>query len=212
MMKLIFNSYTKLLDINLELMEDYIMQHVLDDPNIIQINKLPARSYYIPRTAAGDENNEQLSLNGLWHFNYQPDSRISTICLDDSTLDVSNWNKIEVPGQWQMQGYGRPEYTNIQYPFIINIPYTPAENPTGYYVRDFELVKMKARNYFVRFEGVDNAFYVWINGKQVGFYKGSRTAAEFDITEYVRDGNNTIAVQVYQWSASSYIEIKICGG
>lgn len=206
MMKLIFNSYTKLLDINLELMEGYIMQHVLDDPNIIQINKLPARSYYIPRTAAGDENNEQLSLNGLWRFNYQPDSRISTICLDDSTLDVSNWNKIEVPGQWQMQGYGRPEYTNIQYPFIINIPYTPAENPTGYYVRDFELVKMKARNYFVRFEGVDNAFYVWINGKQVGFYKGSRTAAEFDITEYVRDGNNTIAVQVYQWSASSYIE------
>ncbi|MFD1465839.1 glycoside hydrolase family 2 TIM barrel-domain containing protein [Lapidilactobacillus mulanensis] len=183
------------------------MNQYLDDPNVIAENKLPNRSFYVPQRQVEDQLvSESIDLNGTWQFHYESDARVSSVDLADKQLNIKDWDQITVPGQWQMQGYGHPAYTNVQYPFQIDVPNTPAENPTGYYVKDVELQKQADRRYFLRFEGVDNAFFVWVNGQQVGFYKGSRTAAEFDITDVLNNGRNRIGVQVYQWSASSYIE------
>ena len=113
------------------------------------------------------------------------------------------------PGHWQLQGYGHPQYTNISYPFPTNPPFVPSENPTGLYETDFS-VPDRWRNdvlYRLRLEGVDSAYHLWVNGKQVGYNQGSRNAAEFDISNVIRkDEINTLKVKVYQWSDGSYIE------
>jgi beta-galactosidase/beta-glucuronidase len=117
------------------------------------------------------------------------------------------WASMRVPGAWQRQGYGRPHYTNIVYPFSPEPPYVPAENPTGLYRRAFSLPESWAgRRIVLGFEGVESAFSVMINGAEVGFSKGSRLLAEFDVTEALRPGENEIAVMVVQWSDGSYLE------
>jgi beta-galactosidase/beta-glucuronidase len=122
--------------------------------------------------------------------------------------DDAAWDELPVPSCWQMQGYGHPHYTNMQFPFPCDPPHTPTENPTGSYRRMFcPPAAWEGRRLVLRFDGVDNSFNVWVNGKHVGFSKGSRIPAEFDITAHVQFGKpNVLAVQVYQWSDSSYIE------
>lgn len=185
-----------------------------ENPKVFGKNRIPARSGII----SYPDENSLLSgergtspwfklLNGNWKFNYAECPELTPEDFFNEAFDVSKWANIQVPGNWQVLGYGRPHYTNVQFPFPVNPPKVPGENPTGSYRRNFFLPdSWRDRQIYLRFEGVDSAFYVWVNGKQVGYSQGSRLPAEFDITDYIRKDRNTIAVQVYQWSDGSYLE------
>jgi len=182
-----------------------------ENPQVAHINRLPGRAYTFPypdeASAKAGASPWVQSLNGRWKFHYAETPAEAPQTFFEEGFDVSGWDSIPVPSNWQMQGYGRPHYTNVQYPFPVDPPRVPTENPTGSYRRDFYVPDDWAdRQIFLRFEGVDSAFYVWVNGKMVGFSKGSRIPAEFDVTSLVRPGMNTIAVRVYQWSDGSYCE------
>lgn len=178
------------------------------DQKTFQRNRLPPRSYYIPETS--------VCLNGEWTFNYSPTpqqapsgKKYSSQSSSVLHKDDGDWASIVVPGHWQLQGYGRPHYTNVVYPFPACPPYAPTENPTGTYCRDFEVPSKwdDASQIRLRFDGVDSAFYLWLNGVQVGYSQGSRNPAEFDVTKYVNRGKpNHMVVQVLQWCSGSYIE------
>lgn len=173
------------------------------NPQIVGRKKEPAHTILIPT------NKEyQQSLNGKWKFYYVGAIKDVPKSFFDKSYDVAGWDTIDVPSHWQLQGYGKPVYTNIQYPFQANPPYVPEENPTGCYRRNFVCTRegITDRMVYLVFEGVDAAFYVWINGRKVGYSQGSRNLAEFDITDYVIPGENIIAVQVLQWCDGSYIE------
>ncbi len=196
-----------------------------ENEQIFDINKEPAHCTYIPYTtleqAAADVAEYSplyISLNGTWKFNWvkSPDMRPQTFYKPD--FDVSYWNDIDVPSNWQMKGYGTPIYTNSQYPMARDWPniMTPVEehwtkaklpNPVGSYRRDFEIPQdWSGKEIFLHFRGVKSAMYVWVNGKKVGYSQGSMTPAEYDITQYITPGNNTLAVEVYRWSDGSYLE------
>jgi beta-galactosidase len=158
---------------------------------VVQRNRLATRSYWIPE--------DSVLLNGTWDFHYAL----------TPFQDIDMWKSIEVPGHWQLQGYGKPHYTNVPYPFPIDPPFVPTENPVGTYRRLFRVppdwaVSSQIR---LRFEGVDSAFHLLVNGKEIGYSQGSRNAAEFDITDHVlRQQSNALVVRVYQWCDGSYIE------
>lgn len=194
-----------------------------ENPQVIAINKESGHAFIRP---FADENNafsktlssRIQSLNGKWQFNWvgHPDKRPSDFY--KTNYDVSQWTKIDVPGNWQTQGYGRPIYTNHPYPFAKDQPHVmtepPAEytnffdrNPVGSYKRKFFVEDgLKAKQVFIEFQGVKSAFYLWVNGKKIGYSQGSMTPAEFDITEYLVNGENDLAVEVYRWSDGSYLE------
>jgi beta-galactosidase len=150
-----------------------------------------------------------LSLNGAWRFRYAERADTPT---DFSAADFQDatWYPIVVPGHWQLQGYGSPAYTNVQFPFPVDPPYVPDENPTGDYRRTFELppgFRSEDGRVVLRFEGVDSMFEVWLNGIEVGRSSGSRLPTEFDVTDALTaDGPNVLAVRVHQWSSASYLE------
>jgi beta-galactosidase len=186
-----------------------------ENPEIFAINKEAARATAYPfnsEQAAIKNNKDQspwvLSLNGTWKFNWvqSPDDRPVEFYLD--TYDVSNWKDIQVPGNWEMQGYGIPIYTNVQYPYPKNPPYIPHEdNPTGSYKRSFDLPDgWNGRRVYLHFEAGTAAMYVWVNGQKVGYSQVTKSPAEFDITPYVHQGKNHVAVEVYRWSDGSYLE------
>jgi beta-galactosidase/evolved beta-galactosidase subunit alpha len=179
------------------------MREDLEDLNVIHRNRLPPRAYFIPYP----HRENYLSLNGDWKFLYVD----SPLRLPDNfysvDFDVSNWDVIQVPSNWQLLGYGRPHYTSAMYPFPVDPPHIPTENPTGCYKRKFYTpYEWDNRRVYLRFEGVDSAFDVWINGVYVGYSQGSRLPSEFDITPYIHKGENDICVTVYQWSTGSYLE------
>lgn len=164
-------------------------------------NRLPPRAYFLPA--------HHQSLSGRWKFHYAS----SPLETEPPSDDVDAWSSIDVPGHWQLQGYGHPHYTNFNYPFPTAPPFVPSENPTGIYETHFTVpsdwVILGGFTYRLRFEGVDSAFHVWVDGQEVGYSQGSRNAAEFDITEFVgagRDRTLKLRVKVYQWSDGSYIE------
>ncbi|MDE0839245.1 MAG: DUF4981 domain-containing protein [Kiritimatiellae bacterium] len=177
-------------------------------------NRLPARthftSYATPEAAramGGGNTPHNRLLNGTWAFAFAENPDLIPAGFEAVDFDDSVWDQIPVPSTWQMLGYGRPHYTNVIFPFPIDPPQVPTENPTGAYRCAFYLSENadKARQ-ILRFDGVDSAFHLWINGRAVGFSKGSRLQAEFDITEHVQPGENLLAVKVYQWSDGSYLE------
>ncbi len=196
-----------------------------EDPQIFRINREDPHCTQMPYNSTVtalmfdrtlSENFQ--SLNGQWKFHWakQPDERPVNFYQPD--FDVSDWNSIPVPSNWQMQGYGVPLYTNMTYPFAKNPPYvtnSPPENyttakhlnPVGSYRRDFSIPATWAgREIFLHFDGVDSAFYLWINGQFVGYSQGSRTPAEFNITQYLQKGSNVLAAEVYRYSDGSYLE------
>lgn len=196
-----------------------------ENPDVIGINKEEAHTTYIPYASVKqalkdipDNSPWYQSLNGTWKFNWvsHPDMRL--VDFYKTNYDVSYWDDITVPSNWQLHGYGKPIYTNVRYPFARNPPkiigpapkgYTKNElpNPVGSYKRDFYIPESwTGREIFVHFAGVKSAFYLWINGVKAGYSQGSMTPAEFDITEYVTAGENTISVEVYRWSDGSYLE------
>lgn len=177
------------------------LQESKDQPDynneaVFRRNCLPHRTYHIPETS--------LCLNGVWDFNY-----VSTPLEAPEPKDEAEWAPINVPGHWQLQGYGRPHYTNVQYPIPVCPPHVPTENPTGSYRRQFQVPPSwdASQQLVLRFEGVDSSYHVFVNGILVGYAQGARNAAEYDVTDHVnRDGPNEVFVRVYQWSDGSYIE------
>ncbi len=145
-------------------------------------------------------------LNGIWKFYYCENPHDISGFFGEGIPD-SLWGNITVPLNWEMAGYGKPHYTNVMYPFPVDPPRVPDENPVGLYRRDFNVSESWQDNkVFIRFEGVESAFYVCVNGKEVGYSQGSRLTAEFDITDHVKSGKNTLTVKVYKWSDGSYLE------
>ncbi len=146
-------------------------------------------------------------MNGQWKFNYAEFTEHAPEQFYEQSYDDSGWNSIKVPSNWQMCGYGKPHYTNVAYPYPVDPPHIPDENPTGSYRKSFNVPdNWDGRAIFIVFEGVDSAFQLWINGQFVGFSQGSHLPSEFDISTYVEAGENLIAVRVYQWSYASYLE------
>lgn len=146
-------------------------------------------------------------LNGVWKFQYYAAPSLVDEEFATPDFDDAGWDDLEVPSCWQMHGYGRPHYTNIMYPFPVDPPHVPTENPTGCYRQVFTVpAGWEGRRVHVNFRGVDSAFYVWVNGQKIGFSKGSRLPAEFDITDAIEPGENVLAVEVLQWSDATYLE------
>ncbi|BES62988.1 glycoside hydrolase family 2 TIM barrel-domain containing protein [Dysgonomonas capnocytophagoides] len=193
--------------------------------SVLEINREPARAYFIPfateqQALSGDINQSPYfqSLNGSWKFHWvaRPEERPADFFKTD--FNDSGWKTIPVPSNWELQGYGTPIYVSSGYAFKIDPPRVTSEpkqdyttykerNPVGSYRRTFRLPESWSnRQVFVRFEGVQSAFYIWVNGKKAGYSQGSMSPSEFDITDYVQKGNNQIAVEVYRWSDGSYLE------
>jgi len=169
----------------------------------LQINRLPPRARF---TATGSASAE-LSLNGQWAFYHVTRPDYAPAELPDPAFDDSKWDRLPVPSMWQMHGYGHPHYTNVKYPFPVDPPHIPTDNPTGCYRHRFTLPDgWEKRRLTLRFDGVDSAFHVWLNGKFLGYSQVSRMPAEFDVTDYVKPGENLLAVRVYQWCDGTYLE------
>ncbi|MDW7692172.1 glycoside hydrolase family 2 TIM barrel-domain containing protein [Flammeovirgaceae bacterium SG7u.111] len=193
-------------------------------------NKLPSRvpTYSYENVAdalKGDRENARLkSLNGTWRFKYVGKSEDRPVDFMAKDFEGGDWADIDVPSNWELQGFGQPIYTNITYAFTPNIldpnlkydwkgpkpprpPFIYRDNPVGSYFRDFDLpADWDDQSVILHFGGVSSAFYLWVNGKEIGYSQGSRLAAEFDITDYLVEGKNRIAVQVFRWSDGSYLE------
>jgi beta-galactosidase len=191
--------------------------HDWENPAVLGINKLPYHAT-LQLPSKKKECKEIVSLDGEWKFLWSrnPEERPAEFYRED--YDVSGWDKITVPGNWQMQGFGTPIYININYPFVRNRPsvtteppkdWTAYENrdPVGSYVTFIDVTKvMISKNLILHFGGVHSAFYVWINGQKVGYSQNSMSPAEFDVTKYLHAGKNKLAVEVYRWSDGSYLE------
>jgi len=186
-----------------------------ENPAVFQINRLPARATfmnYSDRDAAIRDNYERspyyLSLSGKWKFNWVPKPADRPVDFYKNGYDDSRWGEISVPGNWEIQGHGTPIYTNVEYPHPKNPPYVPQnDNPVGSYIKEFVMPASWAnRKTFIHFETGLAAMYLWVNGEKVGYCEGMKNPAEFDITPYVRQGKNKIAVEGYRWSDGSYLE------
>ncbi len=187
-----------------------------ENSEIFNINKEEAHCTFLPfktpeEAIKGDweDSPYYYSLNGKWKFTWVPKPTDRPTDFYKPKFDVSNWDEIPIPGNWQMYGYGIPIYVNVKYPFVkVNPPYIPHNNnPVGSYRRNFSIPKnWNGREIFIHFNGVRSAFYIWVNGKKVGYSQGSMTPAEFNLTPYLKNGNNILAVEVYRWSDGSYLE------
>jgi beta-galactosidase len=186
-----------------------------ENPEVVGRNKEPGHCTLMPypdvQTALACDREASpffQSLNGQWKFNCvrKPDDRPKDFYKPD--FDVSKWAEIPVPSNWEMHGYDKAIYLNIRYPYPTNPPYIAHDyNPVGSYRREFTIPDSWAgRQTFLHFDGVQSAFYVWINGQMVGYSEDSMTPAEFNVTPYLQKGRNTIAVEVYRWSDGSYLE------
>ena len=188
-----------------------------ENPAVLGINKLPYHAT-LQLPSKWKECKEIVSLDGEWQFHWSRNPEERPVGFEREDYDVSQWHKIKVPGNWQTQGFGTPIYTNIEYPFKRNRPSVTSEpprdwtayenrNPVGSYVTFVNVTKeMLAKNLILHFGGVHSAMYVWLNGKKVGYSQNSMSPAEFDVTSYLREGMNKLAVEVYRWSDGSYLE------
>lgn len=190
-----------------------ILRHY-ENLHILHENTMPDRNYYIPAEKAystsldaRDHSDRVQFLNGTWKFRYYD----SIYKLQDEFYsegyDVSGFDDIPVPSVWQMHGYDYHQYTNVRYPFAFDPPYVPKDNPCGAYVTDFIYDQNEdAPLAHLNFEGVDSCFYVWLNGRYVGYSQVSHSTSEFDITEFIRNGSNRLCVLVLKWCDGSYLE------
>lgn len=179
------------------------------------INRMPARAHLLtfPSKEKALLNNNRYThafknLNGVWKFMFLDAPEYSPEGFFNSDFDVTKMDDITVPGNWQLQGYGKMHYSDLWYNFPINPPYVPTENPTGIYKRTFFVEESyRDKKIIIRFCGVDSAYHLWINGKEVGYSKVARNESEFDITDLIRVGEeNDVTVRVYQWSDGTYLE------
>lgn len=190
-----------------------------NNPDIFALNRMQAHAALMPyatveeaiegnRSASGS----YLSLNGTWKFSWAANPASRNVGFEQDGFDCEGWADIRVPGHWQLQGYDYPQYTNIRYPWEgtedIKPPFAPtAYNPVGSYVRQFTVpADWEDQLVFISFQGVESAFYVWVNGDLVGYSEDTFTPAEFDLTPYLRKGENKLAVEVYRWCDASWLE------
>jgi beta-galactosidase len=185
-----------------------------EDLNVLQVNRQAPRAYYIPYADADAALSKKRggspfyqTLNGGWKFRYHESVKNVEDGFYREDLDTSSWDNILVPSCWQVKGYDRCHYTNVNYPFPCDPPYVPNENPAGTYARDFNVSDCwEGKSKYIVFEGVNSCLYLWINGVFAGYSQGSRVPAEFDITPYIKRGKNRIAVMVLKWCDGTYLE------
>jgi len=196
-----------------------------ENEQVLHINTEPPRATFVPFAtmeqalkASPTNSPFYLSLNGDWKFNWVPQPELRSTNFFKADFDDSAWNTIPVPASWETSGYGTPIYVSSGYPFKIDPPRVTSEPPTNYttfkernpvgsYRRMIELpTAWNGRRVFIHFDGVESAFYVWVNGRRAGYSQNSRSPAEFDITDLVKPGANQIAVQVFKYSDGSYLE------
>ena len=191
-----------------------IVPRYYENLSVLHENTMPARAYYIPASKRMDnlvehreESDRMQLLNGTWKFQYFNSIYDIQDSFFEKNYDTENFDEIQVPSVWQMAGYDTHQYTNIRYPFPFDPPYVPQDIPCGAYVHNFEYSRdEKASKAFLNFEGVDSCFYVWINGSYVGYSQVSHMTSEFDVTDVLQDGTNTVAVLVMKWCDGSYLE------
>ena len=191
-----------------------IVPRYYEDLSILHENTMPARAYYVPASKRMDnlvehreESDRMQLLNGTWKFQYYNSIYDIQESFFEKDYDTENFDEIQVPSVWQMAGYDTHQYTNIRYPFPFDPPYVPQDIPCGAYAHTFDYHKDEnAPKAFLNFEGVDSCFYVWVNGSYVGYSQVSHMTSEFDITDLLQDGKNTIAVLVMKWCDGSYLE------
>ncbi len=191
--------------------------HDWENPAVLGINKLPYHAT-LQLPSREKECKEIISLDGQWFFHWSRNPEERPVDFYKEDYDVSQWDKITVPGNWQTQGYGTPIYININYPFVRNRPSVTTEppkdwtayenrNPVGSYVTFVDVTKeMLSNNLILHFGGVHSAMYVWVNGQKVGYSQNSMSPAEFDATKFLHAGKNKLAIEVYRWSDGSYLE------
>ncbi|WP_236952464.1 glycoside hydrolase family 2 TIM barrel-domain containing protein [Kibdelosporangium phytohabitans] len=161
----------------------------------------------LPPRSAFTSDAPSLSLNGDWRFHLSPTAADAPAGIEQDTFDDSSWSTLAVPSNWQMHGFGKPAYTNVQYPFPIDPPHVPSDNPTGDYRLSFDLTATwLAHPAVLRFDGIDSCGRVWLNGTELGVTRGSRLPVEFDVSGLLREHGNVLAVRVHQWSSGSYLE------
>ena len=185
-----------------------------EDLKIMHENTMPSRAYYMP--ASHDmgplvedrfSSDRVICLNGTWEFQYFTSIYDLQEKFYEQGYDCSRFTQVEVPGVWQNYGYDSHQYTNVRYPIPLDPPYVPQENPCGAYVRKFYYeIPEEAPRAYLNFEGVDSCFYVWVNGKYVGYSQVSHATSEFDVTEVLKNGENTLAVLVMKWCDGTYLE------
>jgi beta-galactosidase len=197
---------------------------------VIHRNVLPPRASFFNFKNAQNalsydaDASESLCLSGTWKFHYSNSPFEAPENFQSPDFDLSSWKDIRVPSMWQLEGYGKPHYSNVDYPFPVDPPYgmffclhqsmhqvtwlVPYDNnQTGSYTRNFVLPQNFAGNQIrLRFEGVDSSFHCWVNGTEVGYSQGARNPSEFDITSLIKEGENNLSVRVYQFCDGSYIE------
>ena len=191
-----------------------IVPRYYEDLSVLHENTMPARAYYVPASKRMDnlvehreESDRMQLLNGTWKFQYYNSIYDIQESFFEKDYDTENFDEIQVPSVWQMAGYDTHQYTNIRYPFPFDPPYVPQDIPCGAYAHTFDYHKDEnAPKAFLNFEGVDSCFYVWVNGSYVGYSQVSHMTSEFDITDLLQDGKNTIAVLVMKWCDGSYLE------
>lgn len=182
--------------------------------SVLHENTMPPRAYYVPASkrmedlAEHREKSDRLQmLNGNWKFCYFESIYDVNEPFYETDYDLSGFDEVKVPGVWQMAGCDTHQYTNIRYPFPFDPPYVPQDIPCGAYVRTFSYRSEKtAPKAYLNFEGVDSCFYVWLNGKYVGYSQVSHMTSEFDVTSFLKEGENTVAVLVLKWCDGSYLE------
>jgi beta-galactosidase/beta-glucuronidase len=198
-----------------------LLREVIENPRCVHVNRLPARAAFVP-CADSDEalkldgwsvgaSSRNVCLDGDWKFHWSPTVLQAPEGFERADFDDAAWGTLPVPAMWQLHGHGKPHYTNVQYPFPVDPPHIPTENQTGSYRRSFDRPASfpkiaDGERIVLRFEGVDAAFHVYVNGVEVGYSTGSRYAAEFDVTAHVKPTGNVLAVRVYQWTAHTYLE------
>ncbi len=190
----------------------------IENPAFLERNRLAPRADFVPCATPEEAlatldplrdpvSSRVLPLDGVWRFHYAASPAAAPERFFESSHDDASWDELPVPSCWQLHGYGRPHYTNVPYPFPVDPPRVPTENPTGCYRRAFTLPDgWEGGGLTLRFEGVDSAFHVWLNGEEVGYSQGSRMVSEFDVSRLARSGENVLAVRVYQWSDGTYLE------
>ena len=191
-----------------------IVPRYYEDLSVLHENTMPARAYFIPASKRMDnlvehreESDRMQLLNGTWKFQYFNSIYDIQDSFFEKNYDTENFDEIQVPSVWQMAGYDTHQYTNIRYPFPFDPPYVPQDIPCGTYAHTFVYHKDEnAPKAFLNFEGVDSCFYVWINGSYVGYSQVSHMTSEFDVTDVLQDGTNTVAVLVMKWCDGSYLE------
>ena len=191
-----------------------IVPRYYENLSVLHENTMPARAYYIPASKRMDnlvehreESDRMQLLNETWKFQYFNSIYDIQDSFFEKNYDTENFDEIQVPSVWQMAGYDTHQYTNIRYPFPFDPPYVPQDIPCGAYVHNFEYSRdEKASKAFLNFEGVDSCFYVWINGSYIGYSQVSHMTSEFDVTDVLQDGTNTVAVLVMKWCDGSYLE------